>query len=156
MMKSKKGFTLVELAIVIVVIGILAAIAIPRFLTMQEAAGKAALDANFDALRTAIVAVKSRTGAYPDRNQFDRGYGYDPVSRKYYYFFNSPNTAYSDARYSDGLITTRAPRGATLVGRNDSCPSGYRAYYLLNKYPTPDVYGRICYNPNNGDLKKQW
>ena len=67
MMKGNKGFTLVELAIVIVVIGILAAIAVPRFLTMQEAAGKAALDANFDALRTTITAAKARTGVYPDR-----------------------------------------------------------------------------------------
>jgi len=156
MMKSKKGFTLVELAIVIVVIGILAAIAIPRFLTMQEAAGKAALDANFDALRTAVVAVKSRTGAYPSATEFDRGYGRDPVSGQVYYFFSSPNTRYSDAWYSDNLIQTRAPSGVTRVGRNDRCPSGYSTYYLVNKQPNPDVYGKICYNPRNGDLKKQW
>ncbi len=156
MMKSKKGFTLVELAIVIVVIGILAAIAIPRFLTMQEAAGKAALDANFDALRTAVVAVKSRTGAYPTKTQFDRGYGQDPVTGKPYYFFSSPNTRYSDSWYSDNLILPHKPSGATQVGRNDRCPSGYETFYLVNKQPNPDVVGKICYNPNNGDLKKEW
>jgi len=158
MMKGNKGFTLVELAIVIVVIGILAAIAVPRFLTMQESAGKAALDANFDALRTTVVAIKSRTGQYPDRNEFDRGYGRDPVSGKVYYFFSSPNTRYSDAQYSGGLIETgtRNFRGATQIGRNDRCPRGYQTFYLANKYPKPDVYGKICYNPNNGDLKKEW
>ncbi len=152
MMKSKKGFTLVELAIVIVVIGILAAIAIPRFLTMQEAAGKAALDANFDGLRTAVVAVKARLGRFPTLNEMDHGYVVISGDRKA--FFSSPNDKYSDATYSNYLIRQRAPKDATLVG-SGRCKNG-STLYLINKYPNPDVYGAICYDQASGTLRKTW
>jgi len=169
MMKGKQGFTLVELAIVIVVIGILAAIAIPRFLTMQEAAGKAALDANFDALRTVITTAKARTGVYPDDDHFAKGEIYDPTTRRVVgYFFQSPTTSISDRYYSDWMILTSSEDGkiknATLVGRNRNCPTDYTKYFIVNTVKPgsnrnsvyADVYGAVCYNPNNGDLKKQW
>jgi prepilin-type N-terminal cleavage/methylation domain-containing protein len=58
---NKKGFTLIELVMVIVIIGILAAIAIPRFMNIRHDAQQAASDANVGAIRAAITNYYART-----------------------------------------------------------------------------------------------
>ncbi len=63
--KGRKGFTLIELMVVIAIIIILAAIAIPNYLTMTARAKKSRVASDFAALATALETYRTDWGAYP-------------------------------------------------------------------------------------------
>jgi len=57
-MKAEKGFTLVEILIVVVILGILAAIVIPQFTGASQEAKESALLSNIQAMRSQIELFK--------------------------------------------------------------------------------------------------
>ena len=73
--KNTKGFTLIELMIVVAIIGILAAIAIPNFLRFQLKAKSSEGKTNLAAIRTAETSYFSEFGQYVSANASPAAWG---------------------------------------------------------------------------------
>ena len=69
-MMNRKGFTLVELMIVVAIIGILAAIAIPNFVDMQYRAKRAEVPSNVDGIKTAELAYEASFDVFVNQSAF--------------------------------------------------------------------------------------
>jgi len=64
LLRHRRGFTLIELMVVVAIIGLLAAIAIPNFLKYQLKSRQSEARTNLSAIRTSEVAFNAEHGCY--------------------------------------------------------------------------------------------
>lgn len=71
MLKNDKGFTLIELMVVVVILGILAAAAVPKFVNKKQDAIDSRVEADLQVLQNAVEMYYFDNGSYPTDDNFD-------------------------------------------------------------------------------------
>jgi prepilin-type N-terminal cleavage/methylation domain-containing protein len=85
-LRNRDGFTLIELMIVVVIIGILAAIAIPKFTQVSKSAKESEADGILKQAYTLQESYKQRYDIYATDAQLQT-IGWDPAQAAKYYTF---------------------------------------------------------------------
>jgi len=109
MKRLQKGFTLIELMIVVAIIGILAAIAIPNFIKFQARSKQSEAKANLKASFTAMKAYYQEKDRYSTLMQ---DIGFVPERNNRYAYFFDPAPTLTDR--STAIEVT--PAGANGIG----------------------------------------
>jgi type II secretion system protein G len=120
MLKNSKGFTLIELMIVVVIIGILAAIAIPNFISMQDRAKEGSVKANMHTFQLAMedYAV-TQDGVYATNAEKAAVKALFPSA-------TWPDNPFTGAALADADVTFGAdPAASGQMGANPATTSGY-------------------------------
>lgn len=104
--KNQQGFTIVELLVVIVVIGILAAVSIVAYQGIQSRANASAVKSDLSNFAKRLALEKSKTGTYPYPLTADLGvkftkssYGQDAQARNARYCYRAPTSSVPDDAY---------------------------------------------------------
>ncbi len=69
--EGQKGFTLLEFVMVIILLGILASVAIPKFIDLSTDARDGAIDATYGAVQSAISIYIAKNKVVPPQATFD-------------------------------------------------------------------------------------
>ncbi len=106
-MNCKQAFTLVEILIVVIILGILAAIVIPQFTEASDDARESALRSDLQTMRSQLELYKAQhTGAYPAALTFvtdmtTQAGGYGPYVQT---FPTNPYNSLADVTVEAGVV----------------------------------------------------
>ena len=159
--KKRNGFTLVELVIVIVILGILAAAAVPQFIDSTKDAEDSTLAGNLAVLRNAVnLYYHQHASEYPGARKTD-GLGLDTVAADNPVAFQTQLTQYTDKTGKTNASLDRAnyPLGPYLFTGIPQNPVNGLSTVVVIDQVAPMVAGDLDdatgwkFNKQTGELR---
>ena len=158
--RLKKGFTLIELMIVVAIIGILAAIAVPNFIKFQARSKQSEVRANLKALWTAEKAYFQEKDTY---SNLINAIGFEPErGNRYSYSLTGTTAAHAQGRgisiityppYDDGIQADTWKYGSS-AGISPTMPGAFPA--VVNTGNTGDFSVTAASNIDTDATFDQW
>lgn len=150
-MKKNLGFTLIELLIVVAIIGILAAIAVPNFLNAQMRARIARVESDLKALSTALEMYRADQNSYPNDHDLDNYFG----GENGLFRITTP-VSYMSSLPPDPFVARKANYGDRLGSSNAYASNGRDDYEMGsgadNQQPyRKQAYSLMSYGPDHDD-----
>ena len=140
---SERGFTLIELMIVVAIIAILAGILIPNFVNARAQAQTAACESNLRSIATALELYYADNQIYPTA----AGAAVQPsllTSNGVAYLNNTPKDPAAQSGAATYALTTSQATGGSPATYTITCP-GVHAGSTLAKVPlTGGASGTVC------------
>lgn len=150
MYKKQSGFSLVELVIVIVVVGLLAVAALPRFLDVTDEAKKASIEGVAGGYATGVLSAraqweaKARTSVTLGSERYNT-VNYDGVD---FWLTRSQNSSGTDTGFRDGYPFALYGNGATFPGSLSDQNCIDLMENLLQNPPSVDTVSNANSNSN--------
>lgn len=135
-MQNNKGFTLIEIMVVIIIIGLLAALVLPKFIGSEDKAKREVVKTQVRAFESALDAYRLDNGFYPTTDQ-----GLDALVKK-------PEVGRVPAKWREGgyLKPARIPKDPWNKDYVYLAPGGENREYEITSYGADGEPGGEGYN----------